>query len=419
MDELNSFIAESFELDARRVFRRHLDWPASSKGEPPVTDHPQDTVSCLKERIAALAPLVAAQREAMDRERRLTRPVFDAIAEAGLLRLWLPRAMGGWELSPPDFMAVVEAAAALDGSIGWVVGNGGGMSRAAGYLPEAVARTWFARADALVVATNGAVGEAVPVDGGYRVSGRWPFASGIHHASLVAPACRVADGTVEGPILLCYVPAEHAEIIDNWRVSGLRATGSCDYTLSNIFVPVEHTHDMAQPPVTQPGLPYRWPARSAFSTTVAVVPLGIARAALDTLARELAARARAGTAADLRDRELIQSEIGRAEVLHAAARALLLSAMNELTAALDEPGERLVRARVMYRSACTHAGESAIRVAEMVSAAAGAVSIWEKHPLERQFRDIHAAAKHVAMSPNNYVTSGRICLGLEPGTNRF
>ena len=384
-----------------------------------MTDNPQDTVSCLKERIAALAPLVATQRETMDRERRLTRPVFQAVAEAGLLRLWAPHALGGWELSPPDFMAVVEAAAALDGSIGWVVGNGGGMSRAAGYLPEAVARPWFDREDAFVVATNGAVGEAVPVDGGYRVSGRWPFASGIHHASLVAPACRVADGSGQGPILMCYVPAEHAEIIDNWRVSGLRASGSCDYTLSNVFVPVQHTHDMLHPPATQPGLPYRWPAISAFATTVAVVPLGIARAALDTFTGSLAKSARMGTAVALRDRELIQSEVGRAEVLHAAARALLLSAMNELTAAIDAGGERLVRARAMYRSACTHAAESSIRVAEMVSAAAGASSIWEDHPLERQVRDIHAAAKHIAMSPNNYVVSGRICLGLEPGTQRF
>jgi alkylation response protein AidB-like acyl-CoA dehydrogenase len=345
--------------------------------------------------------------------------VFQAIADAGLLRLWAPRALGGWELSPPDFMAVVEAAAALDGSIGWVVGNGGGMSRAAGHLPEAVARPWFARTDALVVATNGAIGEAVPVQGGYRVSGRWPFASGIHHASLVAPACRVVDGSGQGPVLLCYVPAEHAEIIDNWRVSGLRASGSCDYILSDVFVSAEHTHDMLNPPATQPGLIYRWPAISVFATTVAVVPLGISRAVLDTFSSGLAARTRAGTAAALRDRELIQSEVGRAEVLHAAARALLISAMHELTAALDEGGPRLVRARAMYRSACTHAAETAIRVADMVSAAAGAASIWEQHPLERQVRDIHAAAKHIAMSPNNYVVSGRICLGLEPGTPRF
>ncbi len=384
-----------------------------------MVEETSNPVACLKARIADIASLVADHRDAMDRERRLPRPVFEAIADAGLLRLWAPRTMGGWELSPPEFMAVVEAAAALDGSVGWVVGNGGGMSRAAGYLPEGVARPWFSDGRALVVATNGAIGEAIPVSGGFRVSGRWPFASGIHHASLVASACRVADGSGQGPVLLCYVPAAHAEIVDNWRVSGLRGSGSCDYTLSDVFVPAEHTHDMLHPPATQPGLVYRWPAISAFATTVAVVPLGIARAALDTFFGSLAGRTRAGTAAALCERELIQSEIGRAEALHAAGRALLLAAMGELTEALAHGGDRLIRARANYRSACTHAAESAIRVAEIVSAAAGAAAIWETLPLERQVRDIQAAAKHIAMSPNNYVVSGRICLGLDPGTPRF
>jgi alkylation response protein AidB-like acyl-CoA dehydrogenase len=384
-----------------------------------MTDIEFDPVACLKARIADLAPLVAEHREAMDRERRLPRAVFQAIANAGLLRLWAPRAMGGWELSPPDFMAVVEAAAAVDGSVGWIVGNGGGMSRAGGHLPEAVARPWFSNPDALVVATNGAIGQAHPADGGYRISGRWPFASGIHHASLVAAACRVADDSGQETILLCYVPSEHAKVIDNWRVSGLRGSGSCDYVLSDVFVPTEHTHDMLNPPATQPGTVYRWPAISAFALTVSVVPLGIARAALDTFASTLAARTRTGAAAALRDRELIQSDVGRAEVLHAAARALLLAAMNELTDAIDSGADRLVRARAMYRAACTNAAETAIRIAEIISAAAGAASIWEAHPLERQVRDIHAAAKHIAMSPNNYVVAGRVCLGLDPGTQRF
>ena len=383
-----------------------------------MAEETSNPVALLKTRIAGIAPLVATHREAMDRERRLPRPLFEAIADAGLLRLWAPRALGGWELSPPDFMTVVEAAAALDGSVGWLVGNGGGMSRAAGYLPETVARAWFSDARALVVATTGGTGEALPVQGGFRVSGRWPFASGIHHASLVAAPCRVADGSGQGPVLLCYVPAEQAEIIDTWHVSGLRGSGSCDYTLNGVFVPAEHTHDLASPPATQPGLVYRWPAGLAFSTTVAVVPLGIARAALDTFIGSLSGRTRTGTATSLRERELIQSDLGRAEVLHAAGRSLLLAAMKELTEALELGGDRLSRARAMYRAACTHAAESAIRIAEIVSAAAGAAAIWEALPLERQVRDIQAAAKHVAMSPNNYVAAGRICLGLDQDTPR-
>lgn len=383
-----------------------------------MVEETSNPVALLKARIAHIAALVATHRDAMDRERRLPRPVFEAIADAGLLRLWAPRAFGGWELSPPDFMTVVEAAAALDGSVGWLVGNGGGMSRAAGYLPETVARAWFSDDRALVVATTGGTGEALPVQGGFRISGRWPFASGIHHASLVAAPCRVADGSGQGPVLLCYVPAEQAEIIDTWHVSGLRGSGSCDYTLNEVFVPAEHTHDLLNPPATQPGLVYRWPAGLAFTTTVAVVPLGIARAALDTFIGSLSGRTRTGTAAALRERELIQSDLGRAEVLHAAARSLLLATMNELSEALEPGGDRLNRARAMYRAACTHAAESAIRIAEIVSAATGAAAIWEALPLERQVRDIQAAAKHRAMTPDNYVAAGRLCLGLDPDTPR-
>jgi alkylation response protein AidB-like acyl-CoA dehydrogenase len=378
-----------------------------------------DAVTTLKGRIGRLRHVVDAHRQEMDRIRRLPTEVFDAVAEAGLLKLWLPRELGGWQLSPADFMEVVEAAASLDGSVGWIVGNGGGMSRAGGYLDEAVARALFGSVAAFVVATNGAVGEAVPTDGGFRVRGRWPFASGIHHASTVAAACRVTSGDQQGAVLLCYAPARHAEIIDNWHVSGLRGSGSCDYELADVFVPREHTHDMLAPVAHHPGIVYRWPAVSAFAATVSVVPLGIARAALDTFEADLAARARAGTTASLRDRELIQSEVGRAETLHAAARAYLRSAMQTLGEALEQDGDALVRARAMYRTACSHAAESAIRIAEIVSAAAGAVSIWEAHPIERQVRDIQAAAKHVAMSPNNYVVAGRVCLGLEPGTARF
>lgn len=378
-----------------------------------------DPVVTLKARIASLAPLVAGFREAIDRERRLPRRVFDALAEAGLLRLWAPRKFGGWELSLIEFMEVVEAAAALDGSIGWIVGNGGGMSRAAGYLSEDFARAYLAEPNAMIVASTGAIGEAVPVEGGYRVSGRWPFASGIHHASLVAAASRIVDPNGQGAVLLCYVPVKQVEVIDTWHVSGLRGSGSCDFTLHDIFVPTENTHDMYAPSATQSGCVYSLPHVSVFATTVGVVPLGIARATLDTFVGTIASRSKTGTSSSLRERELIQSELGRAETLHASGRSLLISAMRELEAATNLGGDRLVLARAMYRAACTYAAETAIRIAGMVGAAAGSASIFESHLLERQIRDIQAAAKHVAMSPNNYVVAGRILFGLDPGTTRF
>lgn len=376
-------------------------------------------VALLRERIAGLAPIVAAARADMERERRLPDPVFRAIAEAGLLRLWRPRGFGGWELSLHDFMEVVEAASALEGAVGWTVGNLGGMSRAPGYLSPAAAAALFSDPDSAIVATNGRIGEAVPVPGGYRISGSWPFASGIHHASHVAAGCRVTEGPGEGTLLLVYVEARHATIIDNWHTSGMRGTGSCDYTLTDVFVPAEHTHDMVNPPAIQPGLLYRLPHVSIFATTTSCVPLGIARAALDTFILSLSARTRQGTSAPLCERELIQSEIGRAEILHAAGRTLLRAKMDELEAATGEGGHRLILARVDFRAACTHASETALSIATMLASMAGTSSIMESSPLERQIRDIHAATRHVAASPNNYVVAGRVHLGLEPGVARF
>src|SRR4051794_16995776 len=135
------------------------------------------------EAIERLAPLIAEHRAAFDCERRLPDAVFNALADAGLFRLWLPRTLGGPELSPADFMTVVEAASALDGSVGWLVGNGAGMSRVGGYLPEPVAREFFSDTRAFITSSSGAIGVAQKTEGGYRVTGRWPFGSGAHHAS--------------------------------------------------------------------------------------------------------------------------------------------------------------------------------------------------------------------------------------------
>ena len=316
---------------------------------------------------------------------------------------------------------MVEATANLDGSIAWIVGNGGGMSRVAGYLPQTVASAWFSDPQAFVASATGAVGSAVPVKGGYRVSGRWPFGSGAHHATHFMGLCNVPnpDGANSSGLICCYLAREHVRIIDNWYVSGLRGTGSCDFEVNDLLVLPEHTHSFPDHQATQPGILYRIPAMSAFTWTVAVVPLGIARAAADSFAELATTKTRAGTSAPLRDREIIQSEFGRADAQLTAARAFLSDAMSELIVATDAGGERLVRARAMLRTASTFAAESALQILDRLSAAAGAVAISEGSRLERCVRDVQAAVKHVAMSPNNYVISGRLGLGLAPGTARF
>jgi alkylation response protein AidB-like acyl-CoA dehydrogenase len=377
-------------------------------------------VSDYLEAIERLAPVIAEHRAAFDSERRLPDALFEALADAGLFRLWLPAALGGPELSPVDFMAVVEAASALDGSVGWLVGNGAGMSRIGGYLPEPVARGFFSGPRAFVTSSTGAVGTALKVDGGYRVSGRWPFGSGAHHAShfMGLASLKDADGNEEPP-LCCHFERRDVVVHDMWRVSGLRATGSCDFEVRDLFVPEQHTHIFMEPRPTQDGVVYSLPTVSVYAWTVATVPLGIARGAMNSFVELATRKARQGIGTLLRDRDIVQSNYGRADATHRAARAFLIEAMSELIAALADNGPRLIEARTVFRTACTHAAESAVRVVDMLAAESGSTAIFETSPMERFVRDVQAAAKHIAMSPNNYVVSGRVGLGLAPGTPRF
>jgi indole-3-acetate monooxygenase len=388
----------------------------TARAAPTMTNEP-DRASRILETVHSLGPLLTAQRDDFDRERRLPGPAFAALAEAGLFRLWLPQALGGPELSPFDFMRVVEAASALDGSVGWLVGNGAGMSRLGGYLGEAVAGDWFADRQAFVASATGSVGTALPVNGGYCVSGRWPFGSGAHHATRFMVLASVKPADPESPLLCCYLDRADVNILDNWHVSGLRGTGSCDFEAREIFVPAAHVHRFLEPHPTQPGLLYRMPQSSVFALSICGVPLGIASGAI-TCFGELACRKnRLGTM--LCDRETVQAMVGRTRAMLRAARAFLIEVMTELMAATDMGGQRLVQARADIRLANVHAAETALSITDMLAAGAGTAAIFETCALERAARDVRAVAKHIAMSPNNYIIAGRLDLGLDSEGSKF
>jgi alkylation response protein AidB-like acyl-CoA dehydrogenase len=372
------------------------------------------------EALEDMRPLVAARRGSFDSERRLPDDVFRALADAGLFRLWLPRSLGGAELTPHEFMDVVEAAAALDGSIGWLVGNGGGMSRAGGYLSPAAAQRMFSDPRAFVVSATGAVGSVEPVAGGWKVSGRWPFGSGAAHAThFMGLAAIGGQPGPDHPLMFCYVPRNVVTIHDTWHVSGLRGTGSSDWEVKDVFVPADHVHLFLNHTPDSPGILYRMPPVSVFAWTVAVVPLGIARGVWNSFVVLAQRHARLGTSAMLGDRETIQSLIGRADADIRSARAFLSEAMTDLALATDLGGDDLVHARASLRIAATHAAETAVSVVCKLAAEAGASTLFETSTIERAVRDVQAAARHIAMSSANYIVAGRIALGLEPGVARF
>lgn len=221
------------------------------------------------------------------------------------------------------------------------------------------------------------------------------------------------------PLLCCYPGRADVTILDNWHVSGLRGTGSCDFEARAIFVPAAHAHPFLGLQPAQPGLLYRMPPSSVFAWSICGVPLGIASGAIASFAELACRKSRLGTRALLRDRETVHATLGRTRAMLRAARAFLIDAMTELMAATETGGERLVEARGDVRIANAHAAEIAISVTDMLAASAGAAAIFETCALERAVRDVHAAAKHIAMSPKNYIIAGRLALGLDPGTARF
>jgi alkylation response protein AidB-like acyl-CoA dehydrogenase len=229
----------------------------------------------------------------------------------------------------------------------------------------------------------------------------------------------VKDGsnTSQAPIS-CYFPPEHVTIHDTWHVSGLRGTGSSDFEVNDAFVPVDHTHDLIAPVPTQPGIIYRIPGLSIFPWSITGTSLGIASGVLAAFTKQATqGKTRLGTR--LQDREIVQSVVGRAEAVIGAARAFLTQAMTELLAVLDDDRDRQMRARARLRIACAYAAESSTSIVQMLTTEAGASAIFESSHLERAGRDINAAVKHIAMSPQSYIVAGRLTLSLDPGTMRF
>ena len=374
----------------------------------------------LLDRISSLAPIVDRHRSEFDILRRLPDPVTDAMIEADLFRLWTPRALGGAEISPQYLIEVVEAASALDGSFGWCLTNANTIGRMVAYLAPEVARNWVGGPDCQMAGSTASLGIARRADGGFIVTGRWPFTSGIPSARRVIGLCKIeGEGDSANPALIfCHFAASEVQIIETWLVSGLKGTGSNDFVVENLFVPVERTHGFVDAEARHEGQLYRFPIVSMLTLSVSIVPLGIAKAAVQAFIA-LSPRTVAGSSSPLREREMIQTDLARAEALRRSGKALILSSLQDLEDALTVGGQPLIEARALFRMALAHAAEASLRAVEMLAAAAGAAAISETGRLERCLRDVQAAVKHVAMSPHNFTVGGQVMLGLDMTGKRF
>ena len=381
----------------------------------------------------ALAPLVDAARHRLDRERRLPDALVEAIGEAGLFGLWLPRALGGPELAPCRLLEVVEELSRQDGSVGWCTAIAAGHGRLAGALAPNTACEIFGCGRALgrsvVAGTINPTGRAVAVPGGHRVTGRWGYGSAIEHSAWVFGNCVVHDerGPQPGPdgapqMRLCLFPRAEVEVIDTWHVGGLRGTGSHDFQVRDRFVPEERTLPLRDftPVPTQPGALYAMPMPTVFASILPAILLGIARAAIDALVALAAGRTPTGSPVRLSEKVLAQADLARAEARVRGGRALLFEEFASLWQDVLAGREATVQRRALVRLAACQAAHLAIEAVDIAYAMGGGSAIREDNRLERCFRDAHAVAQHFSIAEHsNLEPIGRVLFGLPPGTARF
>ncbi|QYN35987.1 acyl-CoA dehydrogenase family protein [Pseudonocardia sp. DSM 110487] len=361
-----------------------------------------------------LAPRIEQTRAANATQRRLPDELAREMAEAGLFALLVPRALGGLELDPLSAADVVEAASRIDGSAGWAVMIGTQSAWFAAFLPPPVAERVIGRPAATLAGVLRPGGRAVPVDGGYRVSGRWGFASGCTYADHLYGTCLVEQADGQRELRLVYVPSADATILDTWRSVGLRATGSHDFTVRDVAVGEEWTLPM---PVLgdapHDGPLYRDGYQNLAFVLQAAQALGVARGSLVAFTELAEGTVRWLSGAPLRDRPMVQIAVARAEAKVASARAWLREAVAEVwdTILAGDPPDP--RQRIRVRLAITHGISTAVGVADVLQRVAGAAAVPEDHPLQRGFQDLRTAAAHVQAAPSIFEMAGGLLLGAD------
>ena len=373
-------------------------------------------------RARALGPAIAAASDEIERTRRLPAALLAALHEARLFRLLLPRSAGGEEVAPGVYMASVEEVARHDASVAWNLFVGNSSALVGAYIAVDVAREIWRDPHTVVSwgPPNEARARAVP--GGYRISGRWDFASGCRAANWMGAHALVEEeggelrlnsyGRPGQRILLC--PVGQAALLDTWNTIGLRGTASDSYTFDDVFIPEAYSSQREDPALRRETGPlYSFTHAGLYAVGVAGVGLGIARAMLDGLI-ELAITKAPRNLGRMADSPTVQADVARHEARLGAARAYLLDVIATLYERASAAGPMDIPGRAGTRLACTHAIHTAIDCADFAFKAAGVDAIFPGSPFERRFRDMHTLSQQIQSRGAHYEAVGHILLGGQP-----
>jgi alkylation response protein AidB-like acyl-CoA dehydrogenase len=367
---------------------------------------PADLVASARE----LQPLIRENAAANEAAGQLTDAVADALHEHGLFGMWTPAELGGSEADPISSLEIVQALAYADPSTAWVTmaaavatGTGGA------YLGDEATQKMFTGERFPVVAGQGTrPGRAVRDGDGYRLSGEWGFASGIKHAQWIHTLGIVQD---TGEPLIFVLPVDQAQLTDNWDVMGLKATGSIDYTIDDVYVPASFTHAGTAETGVRGGSVFNLGIMHFAIIGHSAWALGLSRRMLDELALQV--RSKAGRPGTLADSSAFQAAYGENEAKWHAARALVYESWAEVAKTI-EAGEKLTHdQRTKVRLALYNATWTAEAIANSVYKSGGTAAL-RSGALQQFFRDMHAGTQHVTSGPQVIEGAGRALAGLAP-----
>ncbi|MGE0878801.1 MAG: acyl-CoA dehydrogenase family protein [Acidimicrobiia bacterium] len=373
----------------------------------------------LLERIERVRPVIEAHRAAGETGRRLAEPVRAALRSERLYSMLVPTELGGLDVGALAALAATELLARIDSAVGWNANQAnGGALMASRLSPAAIDRLFGGRSLPPVFAGAAApMCRAVPVEGGYEVTGEVRFVSGCEDADWIFAMAAIPDpdgGPAPKDVRFVFAPAADVRKLDTWHVMGMRATGSHNVHFDGLRIDEELTASvMAQnppAPMYRPGVVgvSPWPLLAGE----AVVSLGIGASAIEEAVSIVTAKVPNGSQKVAAEREVTQADLARARATIEGARAYLDHALSTAVA-VAERGETLERdLKVSLQLACCTAAEAGAAAADLAYRAAGTDGFLERHGLERHVRDAHVLTQHGTKSFPKYVSAGKAIVGL-------
>jgi len=367
--------------------------------------------------LLALLPEIADRAADTEKARRLPADLAEKMATAGAFNLSKPASLGGLQLPPLEFMQLIATMAEADASAGWCAMIAVTSTLGAAYMDETPAKDIFGPDDVITGGVFAPMGKAEDKGDHYLLSGQWQWGSGSANCSWLGGGAMIfKDGALQkfengAPYhRMLFFPVSEVSFIDSWHVSGMKGTGSGDFSVENIKVPKGRSVSFVGDQPRDSGALYKFPLFGLLALGVSSVALGNARAALEEIKQVAINKKTPGGGRSMAQRATVQVDIARATAQLGGAFSFLEAAVEKAWQEAQGNGDISSKARANLRLACAHATETSAEVCKTAYTLGGGAAVYSGSTLQRRFRDAHVATQHIATAPAVFELAGRVLL---------